>query len=151
MEPTSVSSWSGDWAWSLPLIVLTVAMHAFGLRLVDRQVTRILSGNAKERFPWLTLAMIMPSTALCATILHGIEASIWAAAYFLLSALPDRQSAMLYSLSAMTSYGHAQIYLHSHWQLMGSLEALNGLILFGLTTAFLFTVMQKVWPRLDQF
>lgn len=33
---------------------------------------------------------------------------------------------------------------------MGSLEALNGWILFGLTTAFLFTVIQKVWPYINQ-
>ena len=53
---------------------------------------------------------------------------------------------MLYSLSAMTSYGHANLYLESHWQLMGALEALNGWILFGLTAAFMFTIIQRVWP-----
>lgn len=93
----------------------------------------------------------MPGTALCASILHGVEAAIWAAAYFMLGALPDRPAAMLYSLSAMTSYGHAEVFLPLHWQLMGSLEALNGLILFGLTTAFLFSVMRKVWPSFDRF
>ncbi len=53
---------------------------------------------------------------------------------------------MLYSLSAMTSYGHANIYLEPDWQLMGALEALNGMMLFGLTTAFLFSVPQGAWP-----
>ena len=52
---------------------------------------------------------------------------------------------MLYSLSAMTSYGHENFELARNWQLMGSLEALNGWILFGLTAAFLFTIMQKAW------
>ena len=52
---------------------------------------------------------------------------------------------MLYSLSAMTTYGHADVFLESQWQLMGALEALNGWLLFGLTTAFLFAVIQKVW------
>jgi len=56
---------------------------------------------------------------------------------------------MLYSLSAMTTYGHTNIHLELHWQLMGSLEALNGWILFGLTTAFLFTVMYRVWPHVN--
>ena len=28
----------------------------------------------------------------------------------------------------------------------GALEALNGMLLFGLTTAFLFAMIQKVWP-----
>jgi hypothetical protein len=53
---------------------------------------------------------------------------------------------MLYSLSAMTTYGHANLFLAPHWQMMGALEALNGMMLFGLTTAFLFSVIQTVWP-----
>lgn len=53
---------------------------------------------------------------------------------------------MLYSLSALTSYGHADVFLKEKWQLMGALEALNGMLLFGLTTAFLFAMIQRVWP-----
>jgi hypothetical protein len=56
---------------------------------------------------------------------------------------------MLYSISAMTSYGHTNLDLAPAWQMMGALEALNGWILFGLTTAFIFTVVQKVWPSTD--
>ena len=44
------------------------------------------------------------------------------------------------------SYGHATLFLEEQWQLMGALEALNGMLLFGLTTAFLFAMIQKVWP-----
>ena len=67
-------------------------------------------------------------------------------AHRLLGALPDNKTAMLYSLSAMTSYGHANIALEPHWQMMGALEALNGMLLFGLTTAFLFAMITEVWP-----
>jgi hypothetical protein len=66
--------------------------------------------------------------------------------YWFLGALPDGRSALLYSLGAMTTYGHASFYLAPHWQLMGTLEALNGVILFGLTTAFLFNMIRGVWP-----
>jgi hypothetical protein len=45
----------------------------------------------------------------------------------------------------MTTYGHANIYLAEHWRLMGALEALNGMMLFGLTTAFLFSALQSHW------
>jgi hypothetical protein len=41
---------------------------------------------------------------------------------------------------------HANLFLEEQWQLMGALEALNGMLLFGLTTAFLFAMIQKVWP-----
>jgi hypothetical protein len=53
---------------------------------------------------------------------------------------------MLYSLSAMTTYGHASLFLEPQWQMMGALEALNGMMLFGLTTAFRFFLIQTVWP-----
>jgi hypothetical protein len=76
-----------------------------------------------------------------------MEGLIWAGSYRLLEALPDTKTAMLYSLNAMTSYGHANLYLAPRWEMMGALEALNGWILFGLTTAFLFTVLQKVWSQ----
>jgi hypothetical protein len=39
--------------------------------------------------------------------------------------------------------GRADLYLDKHWQLMGALEALNGMMLFGLTTAGLFSVLQN--------
>lgn len=53
---------------------------------------------------------------------------------------------MLCSLGAMTSYGHEPIYLADHWRLMGTFEALNGMILFGLS-AFLFSMIREVWPK----
>jgi hypothetical protein len=46
----------------------------------------------------------------------------------------------------MTTYGHADLYLADHWRLMGTLEALNGILLFGLTTAFMYGMIQRVWP-----
>ena len=46
----------------------------------------------------------------------------------------------------MTTYGHADIYLAEYWRLMGALEAPNGMMLFGLTTAFLFFVLQDYRP-----
>jgi hypothetical protein len=51
---------------------------------------------------------------------------------------------MLYSLGAMTTYGHAGVYLQDHWQLLGAIEALSGWLLFGLTGAFLFGMIQEV-------
>jgi hypothetical protein len=82
-----------------------------------------------------------------ATALHGLEGVIWALAYRRVGALPDYPTAMLYSISAITTYGHASSILADHWKMMGALEALNGMILFGLTTAFLFGMIQPLWPR----
>jgi hypothetical protein len=81
---------------------------------------------------------------MLSTALLVIEIIIWAASYLFLDAIPDARSAMLYSLNAMTSYGHESPFLDIRWQLLGAAEALNGFLLFGLTTAFLFSMFQKV-------
>jgi hypothetical protein len=134
--------WSVDWAWSVPLIVLCVVVHVCGLWVVHERVVRIDTG----RRSMLRFAVIMGTAALVATMLHAVEGALWAATYRILGALPDNASAMLYSISAMTSYGHSNLDLKGRWQMMGALEALNGMLLFGLTTAFLFAIIQMVSP-----
>ena len=140
IEPT----WGADWAWGLPLIVLTVLFHVLGIVVIDKRASRVSS----HRIPWLhptvLFVVILGSTTLLVSILHGMEAVLWAAAYRTLGALPDFRSAMLYSLNAITSYGHINLSLDNHWHLMGALESLNGWLLFGLTTAFLFHMIHKI-------
>jgi hypothetical protein len=83
---------------------------------------------------------------LALTVFLALEAEAWAALYLWLGALPDWHTAMLYSLGAITSYGGSKFYLADRWGLLGPIEAVNGLMLFGLTTAFLFTAMHNLWP-----
>jgi hypothetical protein len=136
-------AWGVDWAWGIPIIILTVIFHAYVLGLVNRDVTFRLKKNVESRYTFVSV-FVIGGTALAATLLHWIEAIAWAVAYRLLASM-NFKSAMLYSMSAITSYGHANLYLEPRWQMMGTLEALNGWIVFGLTTAFLFAVIQRAW------
>jgi hypothetical protein len=57
MNPIDVSTWSGNWAWGLPLIVLTVVMNVCGLGLIHERVSYVLSGAVERRvscpsWPW---------------------------------------------------------------------------------------------------
>lgn len=139
-------SWNASWAWSLPLIVMNVTFHVIGLGFINAKVVQVLAAVKDNRHFVYVFALVMGITTVLATLLHAIEAGIWAAAYRALGALPDGKSAILYSLSAISAYGHAELYLADHWRLMGALEALNGMMLFGLTTAFLYGMIQRVWP-----
>jgi hypothetical protein len=142
----AAGAWSNNWAWSLPLIVLTVLAHTFGLALIRELVVLPLSLRLGRHRTSFLLAALMVPTVLLVTFLHAVEAGVWAVAYVALDARGDFATAMPYSLSAMTTFGHAEIFLAAHWRLMGALEALNGVMLFGLTTAFLFAVVQRHWP-----
>jgi hypothetical protein len=129
------------------MIVVTVIFHVAGLTWLDTQVKRSMrSRGAGGNFP-MAFGTVMGIATLLVILLHGLEAVAWAWMYRGLGALPDGKSATLYSLSAMTSYGHEPFFLAEKWRLMGALEALNGWILFGLTTAFLYGMIQAVSPK----
>jgi hypothetical protein len=139
MRPDQIAPWSSDWAWGLPLILLTVIIHVLGLGLIKRRTDRLI------RFIWRHQAFSIASVTLLITLLHGFEVFLWAVVFRFLKAVPDAQTAMLYSLNALTAFGHTDVTLERQWQLMGALESLNGWILFGLSTAYLFALIQRIW------
>jgi hypothetical protein len=138
-----VGDWRTNWAWGLPLIVMAVLIHVLGLSYAYQKAVEIFSRNMHSRQPTALFAVIMSALIFVATALHGAEASIWALFYLFLGARPDYRSSMLFSLGAMTTFGNGGAVLEDNWRLMGSIEALCGWLLFGLTTAFLFATIQK--------
>ena len=138
--------WHADWAWGVPLIVLTVIFHVFGLGIIQQRVVPLYGALMRHRHTTGGFAVVMGTTTVLATLLHGLEAGIWGIAYVAIGALPDFKYAMLYSLGAMTTYGHENLHVEAHWALLGTIEALNGWLLFGLTTAFLFALIEKTSP-----
>jgi hypothetical protein len=95
-------------------------------------------------------ALMMGCIVLLVTVLHAIDAAVWAVAYLLLGALPDWHSGMLYSLGAMTTFGSASVNLEAQWQMMGVVESLNGVILFGFTVATLFSINERIPAGTDK-
>lgn len=150
MPVEEVTVWRADWAWAIPIIAVTVAFHVLGLILITWQVTWAMSGKDTRRQYVFLFVTVISGAAVAVTVLHAIEGWIWAATYRWVGAIPDGRSAVLYSFNAMTSYGHTGLTLAPHWQLMGALEALDGAILFGLTTAFLFAMIQRGLPSADR-
>jgi hypothetical protein len=136
--------WYIDWVWGIPLVLLTVTTHVFGLSLVSSEKLLVAYSEFIKRRPYAAFTVVMGLTTLVAIGLHGFEAAVWAGAYCLTGALPDFKSGMLYSLNAMTAYGHEDLNLQPSWRLLGAIEALNGLLLFGLSTAVLFSMIQKL-------
>jgi hypothetical protein len=142
-----LAPWRSDWLWSIPLIVVTISFHAYFLGLLNRGVLFLLKGDHHKRVTQMLSVLVVGGSSLGAIVLHGLEAWMWALAYGQLGELGDRKGAMLFSLSVMTTVGGSDLRLDPGWKLMGTLEALDGWILFGLTAAFLFVIIQKVWQE----
>lgn len=135
--------WANNWFWGLPLLVATVVVHVTAFMVMTKALIPEIAPSARKMVDFNVSVAIL---ALFAAVLHSLEALAWALLYVHVGALPDLSGALLYSLGAITSYGHAPEFLNIEWRLLGAIEAVNGLILFGLTTAFFFTAIQNAWP-----
>ncbi|MEI6158633.1 MAG: hypothetical protein WCP77_02270 [Roseococcus sp.] len=140
-----------DWLWGIPLIAVTVVAHVLGLglirRLFDGAFAQVPHGKPRHL---LGFASVMGVAVTLTTILHLGQALIWALAYLWLGALPDFRAAAIYSLNALTSFGHTRLALAPEWEILGALEALNGIMMFTLSGAFLFGMIQRAWPTRDE-
>ena len=142
-----------NWAWGLSLIALTIAIHTMGVVMMAVAGLRVRLWlevrNLGLRYVIRIVIGGVGAVGLLVAVLHGIEATIWAAAYVWLGALDSLNDAVLYSLDSMTTRGASGLTLEPHWQLMGALEAANGMLLFGISTAFIFAEMQGYWSMLS--
>ena len=143
-----------NWTWGLSLIALTIAIHATGVTfmvsVLHRIRIRLESRNIGLPLVFTIGIVIGAITAmgLMLAALHGIEAAFWAGAYLRLGALGPPEAAILYSIDAMATRGASGFVLQPHWQMMGALESADGMLLFGISTAFIFTVMQLYYQHL---
>ena len=117
-----VLSWVRDWSWGLPFLVLTIIAHVSAILWTAKMLVTYRRKAAKEASHFV---IFVAFAALASAVYLAIEAAAWAVLYLWLGALPAWAPAMLYSLEAITSFGHAQIYLEDHWQLLGAIEAVN--------------------------
>ena len=144
---------SVNWTWGLSLIALTIAIHTMGvvmMALVGLRIrVRLETWNLGLRHVILIVIGVVGAVGLLLAVLHGIEAAIWAAAYVWLGALNSPKDAILYSVDSMTTRGASGLTLQQHWRMMGALEAADGMLLFGISTAYIFAVMQVYWPMLS--
>jgi hypothetical protein len=136
----------------LSLIVLTIAIHttavvlmAFGLETRVRVVTH--QPDRLRAVP--TMIVHIGAIALTLAALHGLEGVLWASAYWGLGALDSLTDASVYALATMTTFEIPGMTLPPRFQMLSALEAMNGVLLFGISTAFLFAVIQAHWQLLS--
>ena len=144
-----------SWRWGLPLIVLTMTIHAAAVLIMAVMGARLrVQFETRSLREWNLIAIQICATGLIGlllAVLHGIECGIWAAAYLWVGALDSPADALLYSVDSMATLGATGLTLHRPWQLMGGLEAVNGMMLFGVSTAYVFAVMQLYWSLLVKY
>jgi len=127
------------------MLLGSVAFHVCGLVGLEGLLRWIERHRKKPRsMGYFLVLMLLVANAVL--LLHVVEACGWAYLLMKLGSVDDFHRALLYSLNAITSYGHEQLRLESSWRLLGAIESMNGVMIFGLTTAFLFSALRELRP-----
>ena len=77
-----------------------------------------------------------------------MEIVVWALAYLYLlppNVLGTFEEATYFSFVTFTTLGYGDITLTEVWRILSGIEALNGILLIGWSTAMVFAVVQRTW------
>ena len=144
-----------SWTLGLSLIVLTIAIHTTGVVMLAFGLQRRIRVGADKPLhdPRRAIPVVIGhigAVALILAALHGVGSLFWASAYRWLGAFASFTDASVYSLGTMTTFELPALVLPSRLRMLGALEAVNGVLLFGISTAFIFAVMQAHWLTLSR-
>ena len=124
-----------------PVCVCTIVIHA----LVMTTVVRVAYALSRKDIwhPWLRLAAVMIATVSVLMLAHVSEVLVWAATYALTDAAPAGAGLVYFAFVNYTTLGYGDILPVPHWLLLGPITAMNGILLFGWSTAVIFEVLRQ--------
>lgn len=91
-----------------------------------------------------TDGLVIALAAMIMLTAHLLEVTLWAAVIMLCGEVHGFGPAFYYSAGNYTTLGYGEVVMSIRWRLMGPLEALDGMLLLGISTALLFAIIQRV-------
>lgn len=128
---------------AIALLLFTIIVHGCAVLLLYRVGAKAL-GDAANMSPFKRLTWSY-FFVIGFVIAHLIEILIWASAYWLTGELQDFEEATYFSAITFATIGYGDVTLSGKWRLASAMEGVNGILLFGWTTAFLFKVSAMLW------
>jgi voltage-gated potassium channel len=126
---------------ALLLTSVTVPIHAVGIVYVVMPLAGVnrRDDKLKTGTPILQLTRLVSGLLL----LHLVEISIWAVAFAAFSVLPDFETSLYFSLTSYTTVGYGDVVPSHSWRLVGPIEAVVGVLMLGISTAFIVAAVQR--------
>ena len=124
-------------------VACTIFIHALALAATvnfvrhERRLGRAGAGALID----LAIVALVVSFAFVA---HLIEIALWAVLLVICGEFQEFGNAFYHSAVNYTTLGYGDLLLTPSWRMLGPLEAANGALMFGVSTAMVFAVIQRL-------
>ncbi len=126
------------------IISITVMIHTFGLMAVTHTVGLLTARFRMHGKRSRILAMNSVVIGLFAIL--SVEIWLWAIVYDFLGVVADFPTALYFSTSTFSTVGYGDVVAAQSWRLLAALQAVNGFLLIGWSTAYLVSAGIRVGP-----
>lgn len=121
----------------------TIAIHALPLSATINVVRRERRLGRAGRGFWVDMGIVARSI-LYALVAHLLEMALWAVVFLACGEFSNFGIAYYHSAVNYTSLGYGDLVMTPSWKLLGPLETANGMLMFGVSTAMIFALIQRL-------
>jgi hypothetical protein len=123
-----------------------ITIHALVMTTVVRVAQ--VAGAKKISHPSLFLIAVMIPGVSVLMITHAVEVIVWSLLYWTVEAAPPGANLTYFAFVNYTTLGYGDILPTEDWRLLGPITAMNGVLLFGWSTAIIFEVLRRALARI---
>jgi len=127
----------------LPVIVLCVMLQALFLALCARRYVA-LRRKAHTSSSWRDDVRLLSMVMVVMLIGNYVQMALWAVLFVLLGEFEDFTAALYFSGVTFATLGYGDVVLSQHWRLLSPLEAANGILMFGVSTAIMTAAVMDI-------
>jgi hypothetical protein len=117
-----------------------IAIHALVMVIVIRVARR--ADELATAYQTFRLIAVMIATVTVLMIAHLAEVLVWSLIYAAVDVAPQGADLKYFAFVNYTTLGYGDVTPVKRWNLLGPMTAMNGVLLFGWSTAVIFEVLR---------
>lgn len=137
----------GHFAIALTLAAGLFLLHAILLIEVADLLSHLFVWLQKDYLPLRAGEIVLLVCFVILFIAHFAEAAAWGLFFWRSGFVGTFADGVYFAAASITSVGYGDLVLPPPWRLLGPLASINGTLMFGCSTAFLFLVLQQLWAH----
>jgi hypothetical protein len=126
-----------------PVMILCLVLQATFVAVCLRRYARFKVPPKYAPSPVNNIGLLA-AVMLIVTIGSLLQVAIWAGLFLLLGEFTEPEKALYYSAVNFSTLGYGDIVMSERWRLLGPLEAMNGILMFGVSTAVMTAAVNYV-------